>query len=114
MLITFGTRLYQLYLARDCDWSWSSASRASTRVLAIEFEDAGKVVHTPRKVVFDFEDLWFKTFRVITILNGVLGGGSCGCSQSRRWGCWRWSSGMPFGGMVVHHLRKIMIDFEDF
>ena len=40
MLITFGTRLYQLYLARDCDWSWSSASRASTRVLAMEFEDA--------------------------------------------------------------------------
>ena len=120
MLITFGTRLYQLYSARDCDWREVGVGRRlrgrrrgcwrwSSRM-----PFGGKVVHTPRKVVFDFEDLWFKTFRVITILNGVLGGGSCGCSRSRRWGCWRWSSVMPFGGMVVHHLRKIMINFEDF
>ena len=87
---------------RGC-WRWS---------LGMPF--GGEVVHTPRKVVFDFEDFWFKTFRVIMILNGVLGSGSCGCSRSRRWGCWRWSSVMPFGGMVVHHLRKIMINFEDF
>ena len=79
-LITFGTRLYQLYLARDWDWREVGVCRRlrgrrrGCWRWSSKMPFGGKVVHTLRKVVFDFEDLWFKTFRVITILNGVFGG----------------------------------------